>query len=243
MKETIVILHGWGSLVTGENRFGTVKKLLELKGYRVFTPDLPGFGSNLLRKDALYFEDYVFFVKNFIEKNKLKNVVLIGHSFGGRVAIRFTSLYSKMVGKLILVSASGIPHTLSLKKKTVYIFTKILRPIFAFRPFSPLYIFFRKLIYRYIGEMDYYTADNLQTTFKNIYQESIIGDLPKIIIPTLIIWGEKDTMTPVDDGKLMHKMITKSKFIIVKNAKHKFPYERPEQFAIYITDFLQNDTY
>lgn len=239
MKDPIVILHGWGSLVSGEKRFGIVKKLLEKKGFRVFTPDLPGFGSNKLKKEELFFEDYVQFVKDFIEKNKLKKVILLGHSFGGRIAIAFSARYPKYVSKLVLVCASGIPHPLpSLKKKIVYVATKVLRPLFLLPGISFFYKQLRKIVYYAIGEMDYYKAGSLTKTFKNIYQVSIVDDLPRIHMPTLIVWGRDDTFVPVADGQFMHEKIKKSRLKIVEREGHKFPYENPEKFVLNILTFV-----
>jgi len=226
--------------VTGENRFGVVKKLLEKRGYIVFTPDLPGFGSNQLQKESLIFEDYISFVKEFLDKNKLRKVVLVGHSFGGRIAIRFSSANPDKIKKLILVSASGIPHPLpSIKKKIAFVLTKIFSPLFTIPPFSLFYSTLRKLVYYSIGEMDYYKANKLRTTFKNIYQVSIVTDLEKISAPTLIVWAELDNLTPLRDGRLMHSKIKKSKLVIEKGATHKFPYEQPEIFVKEILTFIQ----
>ena len=239
MKKTIVILHGWGSTVSGD-RYKEVKNLLQKKGFVVYTPDMPGFGKSKLKKDELYFEDYVNFVKKFLDKEKLKKIILLGHSFGGRVAIRFTSLYPEYVSSLILVGASGIPHPLpSLKKKVIYYTTKIIRPIFQRAPFSFFYKLFRKLVYYAIGEMDYYKAGNLSKTFQNVYKISIEEDLKKIRISTGIIWGEKDTITPLADGKLMHKNIKGSKLFIVPEASHKLPYENPKIFTEIVINFLK----
>lgn len=239
MKKTIVILHGWGSTVSGK-RYKEAKTLLEKKGFTVYTPDMPGFGKSMLRKDELFFEDYVFFVKKFLDKNKLKKIVLIGHSFGGRVAIRFTALYPMYVSSLILAGASGIPRPLpSLKKKIAYYTTKIVRPFFSVPPFSIFYKIFRKLVYYAIGEMDYYKAGNLSKTFKNVYKVSITKDLKKIRVPTKIIWGENDTITPLDDGKLMHSSIKGSQFFIVPSATHRLPYENPAIFVEEIESFLK----
>lgn len=239
MGDPILILHGWGNQVLGGKRFQEVKSLLEKKGYRVFAPDLPGFGQNTLKKESLTFEDYLLFVKSFIHEKKLKKIILIGHSFGGRIAIAFSSRYPELVSRLVLVSASGIPHALpSLKKKIAYVLTKTIGPIFAIPPFSFFYNFLRKLVYYAIGEMDYYKSANLKQTFKNVYQVTIVPDLEKIYVKTLIIWGENDTFTPVEDGKLMHAKINNSKLVIIPHAGHRFPYENPEAFVKEISTFI-----
>lgn len=239
MKDPIIILHGWGSTMSGK-RYLSAKKLLEQKGFVVYTPDLPGFGKNTLQKEQLYFDDYVAFIKSFLEKHKLKKVILIGHSFGGRIAIAFAALYPEYVSKLILVAASGIPHPLpSFKKRVVFVLTKISKPLFSLPVASRMYAYFRKLVYYSLGEMDYYKSGKLQKTFKNVYQVSIVDYLKKIKVPTCILWGENDTFVPVDDGKLMQKNISHSQLIVLAKEGHALPYENPQLFANEVLLFLK----
>lgn len=238
MKHPILILHGWGSEMSGK-RYKKVKSLLEKRGFTVLAPDLPGFGSNTIKKEELFFSDYVAFVKSYIEEQKLKKVILLGHSFGGRIAIAFAALYPQYVVKLILVAASGIPHPLpSLKKKVMYTITKIAKPFFSLPGISIFYIYFRKMVYYSLGEMDYYKAGSLRKTFTNVYQINVVDYLSKIKMPTLIIWGKEDIFVPVADGILMHGKIQKSKLIIKENEGHRFPYEKPVDFVISLLPFL-----
>jgi len=238
MKHPIVILHGWSNEGKRE-KYDAIKEIFENKGYKVYIPDLPGFGNNPIKKEALFFEDYIEFVLEFIKSKKLEKVILLGHSFGGRIAIRFTSLHQGMVEKLLLTGASGIPHSLpSLKNNLLFLLTKLLKPIFLFPPMSFFYKFFRKLLYYSIGEMDYYKAGSLSQTFKNVYKVSVVDDLGKIHIPTLLIWGEKDTFTPLVDGKYMQNHIPHSKLIVIPNASHRLPYENPAAFTQAVLSFL-----
>lgn len=239
----VLILHGWASDMTGQ-RYHKLVTLLENEGFHVSAPDLPGFGENILQKEALTFDDYVSFVYDFVKKitakTKNKKVILLGHSFGGRIAIRFSSLYPALLEKLILIGVSGIPRSLpSIKKKIVFYFTKIVRPLFLIPPFSLFYLFFRKLVYYAIGELDYYKAGDLAKTFKNVYQVSVLEDLPNISVPTLIVWGQKDSVTPLADGKLLHAKIKGSKFHVVQDIGHRLPYEKPEDLVAHIVRFLQ----
>ena len=238
-KIPILILHGWGSTMSG-GKYTQLKHLLAKKGFRVFTPDLPGFGKNPLQKEVLVFQDYIRFVHEFITKSiRAKKIILLGHSFGGRIAIRFTSEYPHLVERLILTGASGIPRPLpSLKKKLVYSITKVTRPIFSVPPFSYFYKLFRKAVYYSIGEMDYYKAGNLSETFKNVYRVSILPDLKHITIPTLIVWGENDTFTPLVDGRVIHEGIKSSRLIVFPDTTHKLPYEKASEFAKEIERFL-----
>jgi pimeloyl-ACP methyl ester carboxylesterase len=237
-KTPIVLLHGWGSTMSGE-KYKTLQTILERDGYKVYAPDLPGFGNNPLKKDALTFNDYCTFVYQLITKEiKAKKVILIGHSFGGRIAIRFTHEHPNLVEKLVLTGASGIPHQLPLKKRIISTVSKIIKPIFTIPPFSFFYRFSRKFVYRSLGEMDYYKAGPLQETFKNVYMVSIVDDLDKISVPTQLIWGKDDTFTPIADGALMHKKIADSQFVMIPDATHKLPYERPDIFAQTVIPFI-----
>lgn len=243
MKKIIVLLHGWSSTMTNK-RYSSLKELLEKQGFTVYIPDLPGFGENsTIEKESLEFEDYISFVRKYIEdilkKTKQKQVILIGHSFGGRVAIRFTSMYSQLVAKLILTGASGIPRPLpSIKKKLIFTATKALRPLFIIPPFSFGFKFFRKMVYYSIGEMDYYKAGKLTQTFKNVYKVSIKDDLEKISVPTLLIWGENDQTIPLQDAQFMNENIKHSQLIVIPHATHKLPYEMPVEFTNEIIKFV-----
>lgn len=242
MKEPIVILHGWGSLISGEERFKEVKKLFEKNGYLCYTPDLPGFGQNVLKEKTLTFSDYVSFVERYVhdvlKKTKQKKVILIGHSFGGRIAIRFSAQHNQIVAKLILAAPSGIPHTLPLKKKFIVIVSMVLKPLFSLPVLSSGSYLARKLLYRSLGEMDYYKAGQLRETFKNVYKVSIVDDLPHITIPTLLVWGDKDTFVLPKDGAYMEKMIPHA-VLVTTPGTHKLPYESPKKFVEMCLSFLK----
>jgi UDP-N-acetylmuramoyl-tripeptide--D-alanyl-D-alanine ligase len=205
-KPAVIILHGWGKEMSGR-KYDAIKSSIENLGYTVYAPDFPGFGSEPLDKKVFEFSDYVQFVHDFFKKKKLSKAILIGHSFGGRVAIRFAARFPNLVYKLILTGASGIPRPLpTLKKKITYVATKVLRPLFMIPPLSLFFGFFRKLVYYSIGEMDYYKSGNLSETFKNVYNVSILPDLPLVKAPTLLVWGEKDTITPLADAEVMREL-------------------------------------
>src|SRR3989338_11260331 len=98
-KSPIIILHGWGL------RGSVYRKLIELlkqKGHKVFAPDLPGFGHEPLLNNSMKLDDYILFVKNFIAEKKIKKPIIIGHSFGGRVTVKYAFLYPDEIDKLIL---------------------------------------------------------------------------------------------------------------------------------------------
>lgn len=238
MKTPILILHAWGKDMKGE-KYKELGQMLEKAGHKVYAPDLPGFGENPLPKESFLFDDYVAFVKDFITKIiRAKKVILLGHSFGGRIAIRFTAENSHLVDALILTGSSGIIRKPSLKKQIVSTVTKIAKPLFSIPPFSFFYKLFRKGVYYSIGELDYYKAGAMSETFKNVYKVSIAQDLRNIPVPTLLVWGENDTFTPLADGEYMHKNIENSTFVTIPNASHRLPYEDPVLLGNAVTSFL-----
>lgn len=232
----IIILHGWGLRGSAYDKLAS---LLKEKGYRIFSPDLPGFGREPLAKEAMTLEDYATFVKDFIQKKHLRKVIFIGHSFGGRVAIKFSVKFPNFVHALVLTGAPGIKHRLSFVRRVVMCVSVVFGEVFRSRLLLPLKETARKGLYFLIGEWDYYKAGDLQETFKRIVSEALQDCLPQIKAPTLLLWGEKDRIIPVSDARRMRSLIPKCQLVVVENAGHKLPYEKPEAFVSAIQNFLR----
>lgn len=227
--KSIVILHGWGA---DSGRFTEVRKLLEKQGYKVYTPDLPGFGESQIPAKPLKLSDYVSFLENYISGKKISSFILIGHSFGGRIAIKYASQNPKELHALVLAAASGIKH-FSLKAV-------------VFKPIAKVGRFFlgnnekfRQLFYKVVRENDYYKANAImRQTMANTLKEDIKPYLPKIKVPTLIIWGKNDKFVPVKDAYTMHKLVSNSKLTVIKNEGHLFPYQKPKEFIEIIKTYV-----
>ncbi len=232
-KPTIIILHGWG--LKG-SVYGKLIAILRKKDYKVFAPDLPGFASKSLVKDSMVLDDYVEFIHRFIEKNKLSKPILIGHSFGGRIAIKYVWRYPEDVSKIILTGVPVIRHQ-SLGKKLAYVAAIIGGKILRAFPIQVQDIS-RKVLYRSIGEWDYYKAGPLRQVFKNIIGEELIIYVKSIQIPVLLVWGGDDHITPFSDVEKIKKLIPYAQSIIVSNADHKLPYLKPQEFFAAVQSFL-----
>lgn len=231
-----MILHGWG---LNGGVYQKLKTLLEKDGFSVFAPDLPGFGMEPQVNKSMKLDDYANFVRNFIQKKGIKKVIFIGHSFGGRVAIKYAWQYPQEVSKLILTGVPVIRHN-SFKKKIAFIIAVIGGKILKISP-QQLKKSFRKLLYFAIGEWDYYRAGPLRQVFKNIIGEDLVQYIAAIKIPVLLIWGEKDKVVPFSDGQRIHRMIADSTLVVVKEIGHKAPYESAEKFSKAVLEFLHND--
>lgn len=232
-KNPIILLHGWGL------RWQNYKELVELlkkDGRKVFAIDLPGFGAEPLVNSNMVLDDYVVFLRKFIEKNKITKPILIGHSFGGRVAVKYVWKYPNDVASLILTGVPIIRHT-TLKRKIAYIVAVVGGKIFKLFP-KETKAFLRKILYASIGEWDYYKAGPLQQVFKNIIGEELTMYAKSISVSTFLVWGEDDRIVPASDVNEIKKIIPHAVTAIVKDEDHKLPYISPNNFIKAIVSVL-----
>lgn len=249
----LLFLHGWRS---NKEVWNQIVFRIKDFGFEIYVLDLPGFGGSPAPREAWSIGDYAEIVKGFIEELGLKNVIVVGHSFGGRVAIKlaamlkttptFTSPASpagefeapllfkeEIIEKLVLVDSAGL--AISQKKRMLMrLAAKIAKPFFRPKFTQPL----RKKIYQVMGAEDYVTTPELQETFKKIINEDLTIELKRIEIPTLIIWGKNDKETPVSFGEKMHSLIHNSQFIILPDAGHFSFVDKPEEFMKVLNDFV-----
>ncbi len=176
-----------------------------------------------------------------------KKIILIGHSFGGRVAIKYAAKYPKKIDKLILTGAAGIKHKLNTKQKIFYILAKAGKKMLRF---GRLASYSQKILYKLAREKDYYKASpRMKEIMKNILAEDLTPYLGKISArggsatgektPTLLVWGREDKTTPLSDGKIMNEKIENSELVIFDNANHSLPYQKPEEFAKVVMEFIK----
>jgi len=231
----VLLLHGWGG---NHNSWFPIYERLK-KMFEVFALDLPGFGQSGSPDLNWQLDDYAGFLKMFIRQEIGENVSLIGHSFGGQAAIRLASLYPQMVSKLVLTDSAGIRNLGSPKKMGIMQLAKIGKSLFSLPGLNKFQEKARQKLYRIIGEHDYEEAGVLREIFKNIINEDIRKDLPKIFIPALIIWGGKDKITPLKDGRLMQKLLPDSQLVVFENGSHFAYLEEPERFTRQVVDFLK----
>ncbi|MDO8658601.1 MAG: alpha/beta hydrolase [Candidatus Levybacteria bacterium] len=231
MKQSIIILHGWG---LNGSKYNQLLKILKNKGFAVYSPDLPGFGSEPLKSKSMKLDDYMEFIDNYIKKNKIENPILIGHSFGGRIALKYGWEYPKKVSRIILTGTPVIRNK-TLFKKFAYLIAILGGKVFKNLFFKET---LRKSLYFLLGEWDYYKAGSLNQVFKNIIGEDLIKYFKEIKVPVFLIWGEKDMITPINDVNKMTKIRNDVKSIIVPGIGHKLPYERPDIFVKSIESFI-----
>ncbi len=227
--KTLVFLHGWG--VDSQLWFKIIPGLKD-KNYSLYLLDLPGFGRSQVPDAAYNVDDYKKIIYGFVKKLGLKNINLIGHSFGGRIAIKMAAENSDILNKIILVNAAGIVNA-SKAKKIYTILAKVISPVFKLGFMKP----FRKKMY-FLLRSEYLENEKLSKTFSKVVSENLTGLMARINKPVLIIWGKNDLITPLYDGQLMNKLIPKSKLVIFKKAEHFSFLDQSGEFVKALTDFL-----
>ena len=232
-KKTIIILPGWGYT---RPTFNNIIDKFKNK-YTIYIFDYPGFGNSKIINENLTIYDYSKIIYNFIKDNKITNITIIAHSFGGRISSILISKEKLKVNKLILIDVAGIKR-INIKlliKKYIY---KLLKLLSCLLPLEKKYLV-RKKLFQLFSSNDYYSLPpNMYITFKNIIKEDLTKYYKKINIKTLIIWGEKDIDTPLKDAKKLNKIIKNSKLITYKNENH-FSYLNKEIIKD-INNFLNN---
>ena len=235
-KTNIIFLHGWGASI---NSFMPVINEVSKK-YNVYAIDLPGFGLSQEPPKEYMVEDYSKIVFDFIKKLNLDNVILIGHSFGGRVIIKLVGSLKYEPKKIILIDSAGIKPKRNLKyyiKIYSYKFIRNILKIILGKEKS------NNIIEKYrskVGSQDYKNASSvMKEVFKHTVNEDLKKYLPNIKVPTLLIWGENDNDTPISDGKIMENMISDSGLVILNGAGHYSYLDNYNQFIRILYKFLE----
>lgn len=232
--QPVIVMHGWGC--TARTMALPAEAALS-SGTTVYNLDLPGFGGSAEPKEVWGVERYAELIEAFARKLGLSNPVLIGHSFGGRIAIFYAS--RNRVAKVILIDAAGIkPHrTLKyyIKVYTFKLAKKLLPLIFGRKRGNAMIDRWRGKA----GSTDYKNASPMmRAIMSRVVNEDLTNRLPLIKAPTLLIWGEKDTATPMRDARTMERLIPDAGLVSYPEAGHFSYLDRPGQTTAVIKSFL-----
>lgn len=237
---TLFILHGWAIDPHNQKKWQFLIQQLKKISLNVKFLETPGLSQKL--DQVWQLNDFVAWLKKETEAEK--EFILLGHSFGGQIAARFTALYPAKVKKLILIDSAGIrDHSFFIEAKRLIFYLlaktgKTLISWLAFIKLAALQELLRKILYQLAREKDYYQAPPLlRKTMTQVIQEEISADLEKINCPTLIIWGENDQSTPLKLGRQMQVKIKNSQLKIVAGARHAPQFTHPDQVIQLIKEF------
>ncbi len=204
----ILLLHGWGQNIEMMRMLGDPFA----NRYRITILDLPGFGSSGEPKIAWDMTRYSDFLEEFNQLVGIEKPIIIGHSFGGRLAIRYSANHP--VEKVVLF---GAPCIRIQKKLPLHV--KVLKTIKK----MPFLNNFGDYMKRYIGSRDYKAASPImRQTLVNVVNEDLSEYAKKIEEPTLLIWGENDTEAPISEASLLEKIMPDAALITLKGTHYAY---------------------
>lgn len=227
--KTVYILHGW---TYSTNKWKPLQTKLEKEKINVVLLRIPGLTSSIDR--AYTIEDYVNWLE--MELPKDEKVIIAGHSNGGRLALHFALAFPHRIEQLFLIDSAGVYHDdlySKIKRGSFRLAAKIGKKITN----SAIA---RKILYKAARESDYTQANPImKQTMKNLLESDKTLALNAIQVPTTILWGEQDTVTPLVDGLIMHAKIKNSKMYTISEAMHSPQFSHPEKVAAIITQSFE----
>ena len=198
----VVLMHGWGC---NRTTLARIEQLL-VPHFKVYNVDFPGFGKSSEPTSVWGIEDYTHLFEEFLKAEKIENPILLGHSFGGRVAVRLTRKYPQYVRKLVLIDAAGLRPRFSLMRFARVVLHKLRRAA-GLKGLN--------------GSHDYAALSGaMKGTFVNIVNDHTDKDLRYVSSGALILWGKRDKDTPLYMAKRFLRHIKNSSLIIFPDAGH-----------------------
>ncbi|XOB42287.1 MAG: alpha/beta fold hydrolase [Candidatus Nealsonbacteria bacterium] len=232
----ILILHGWPA---SSDSWLRVMESLSRVGYQVICPDLPGFGKSDTPLQSWSIANYVEWLMGFVSVLKLDKFILLGHSFGGRIAVKFSAKYGDKIKCLILCDSAGIRPKLDAKSTAIYKMVQIGNSVFAFGFLLKIKDVLRNILYFFIKNRDYVKAKGvMKETMTKVVNEDLTSYLPKIKNKTLLIWGKKDKLVPIEYAYQFKDKIKDSRLEIIPGVGHSPHFRASERLTEIIIMFL-----
>ena len=233
MEPILLCLHGWGG---SKESFTELREALKGSDVEILTPDLPGFGSEPEPKTPWSVDDYANWVEALIKDQK--PVHLLGHSHGGRIALKLASR-GLPITHLYLCAAAGIRRPRHFKRIIGLILSKTGKFLLMIPGLNRLQPLGKKLLYKLVRVHDYEKASPvMRETMIKVTAEDLRPILKDIHVPTDIFWGENDGMTPVADAHIIHQGIQGSQLHLYPGIRHRVHREKAAEIAAVISKNL-----
>lgn len=232
----VLLLHGWGS--SFEVYKGIIAALSDR--CRLYAVNFPGCGNSEIMENPWSLDDYCDFILKFVAFVKLENPIIMGHSHGGRVAMKLAADGKILPDKMVLLDAAGLIPKKSVKQKLRAKSFKTIKGILNLPIIKNYSQGLMQKAREHYGSADYNSAPEvLRKTLVSLVNTDIRDILPNIKCPTLLIWGDKDTATPIEDAKTIESLIADAGLCVLEGTGHFSFCERPYEAHTILRSFIK----
>lgn len=235
--QPLVILHG---LMGGLSNFQGVTDFFPPKGYKVIIPELPIYDMPLLKTTVKSFATYL---KGFLTHKGLTDVILIGNSFGGHIGLLFSKMHPSFVKGLVITGSSGLYESAmgdSYPKRGDYEYIKQKAQDVFYDP---------AVATKEIVDDVYATVNDRIKLIKTLaiaksaIRHNMAHDLPKMLMPTCIIWGKNDKVTPPNVAEEFERLMPNAELFWIDKCGHAPMMEHPDEFNRLLDQWLQSRSF
>ena len=233
----IIILHG---LMGGLSNFTGVMDFFPSRGYKVVILDLPLYTMSLLKTSVANFAKYL---KEFIDYKGYREVIVLGNSLGGHIALLTTKLYPEVVKALVITGSSGLYENAmgeSYPKRGDYQYIKKKAENVFYDP---------QVATKEIVDDVFATVNDRSKLIrtlaiaKSAIRHNMSKDLPKMFTPTCIIWGRNDNVTPPEVAEDFDRLLPDSDLFWIDKCGHAAMMEHPDEFNELLYKWLVDRKY
>lgn len=231
--QPFVILHGWGC---NKELFSFLHDHFDHR-FRVISIDLPGFGESEEPKEVWGSFDYAESISQLLKELNVEKPIVFGHSFGGRVLLAMAQMLE--YDKMILTGSAGLvpKRPLSYYFK-IYRF-KAMKWLYLHSPLCKMYPVWLEKKRSKSGSSDYNQAsEQMRKIMVKVVNEDLASEIAQISTPTILLWGTKDTATPLADGQRMEKLLRDGALIPLENGTHYAILEQKNRCLAIIDAFV-----
>lgn len=247
IQKTVVFLHGFPG-----NHEGLVSLALSLTGYRVLTPDLPGCGTSAPFATTHSLEQYADWLRDFLRTERVERPIIVGHSFGGRVAIVFAVRYPELLDSLILlmpvIRVDGLLTTIGLRLARLLL-DRLRARVVRGRTYQYLLSHLlivsgteadrRALYASNMREVAHLTTRTFIEVSDDVSTRDLTGLAQKIKVPTLVVAGGSDQIATAPSIKAFADGLADGTWRLIPGTGHVLPIEEPKLVAKLIADWLR----
>lgn len=231
----ILFLHGWGSSFKFYENIMTALS----DRFRTVAVNFPGCGSSDTMSSPWDLDDYCNFVIEFMNKLNITDPIMIGHSHGGRVILKMSATGMVNPQKIVLLDSAGLIPKKSFKQKFRAKSFKAIKRVLTLPVIKNYSANLLDKARRHYGSADYNAAPEvLRKTLVSLVNTDLRDIIANIKCSTLLIWGDRDTDTPLSDAKIIESLIPDAGLCVYENAGHFAFFEQQGKTIAILNSFL-----